>query len=129
MPKLSINLADDFKAGESVSWRANNPAPADILSKRALFWLGVILVSGCALVAITGADKAHGADMHVNKPKPLPVAPYCGTANGIAVSDDASACAIDPEYPAPRFTNHGWNCPTQYHLAGRKGALRCDEET
>lgn len=129
MPKLSINLAEDFKASDSVSWRANNPAPADILSKRALFWLGVILVSGCALVAITGADKAHAAEMHVNKPKPLPVLPYCGTPNGMAVDDEKPACNLEWDYPPPRFTIHGWNCPTQYHIAGRKGALRCDEET
>lgn len=73
MPKLSINLADDFKAGDSISWRVNNPAPADVLSKRALFWLGVILVSGCVLVAITGADQVErgataSANHHVAKP-------------------------------------------------------------
>jgi hypothetical protein len=59
MPKLSINLDDDFKACDSISWRAKNSAPADVLSKRALFWLGVILVAGCVLVSITGADQVR----------------------------------------------------------------------
>lgn len=126
MPKLSINLAEDFSIGTGVHY--SESPQVQTLSKNALFWLAVILASGCALVAILGADDAHAHDMHVNK-TPKPGLPYCGTASGMATDDDKAACFLGPAYPAPRFTNHGWNCPTQYHLAGRKGALRCDEET
>jgi hypothetical protein len=57
-----------------------------------------------------------------------PGLPYCGTMNGIALSEDV-ACFMDTRYPTPRLTDHGWACPSQYHVSGRPGALRCDEET
>lgn len=110
--------------------RTYYPRPGMSVSAKALCWSMAILAAGVVLIAATHAD-AH--DIHVRKAKPLPQTelPYCGTSTGFAVSEDGAACYFSnhEEYPTPRFTTHGWSCPSQYHLSGRPNALRCDEET
>lgn len=131
MTKLNVNLDCEFKARIMNGTRVyySESPQVETLSRRALFWVGVALATGCALVSILGADDAHAWEMHVNRPRPVPGLPYCGTATGIAVRDDGPACNMTIGYPSPVYTIDGYSCPTQFHVAGREGALRCDEET
>lgn len=66
MPKLNVNLDRKFRApisGRTANAVYYSESPrVDVLSRRALFWLGVILATGCAMVAMLGADNAHAAE-------------------------------------------------------------------
>lgn len=52
MSKLNINLAEDYGIGAEVHY--SESPQVDVLSRRALVWLFVIVALGCALVAIVG---------------------------------------------------------------------------
>lgn len=90
-----------------------------------------VITSLVAATATTAAAAKKAPPVHapaIVEPAPKPGLPYCGTMNGIALGEEA-ACFMETAYPTPRFTGHFYVCPSQYHVAGRPGALRCDEET